>query len=149
MGKPKKILKPSNNRWAFFLKRSETKMGHTYKFLTETSMHGLMHLKSKNKFNKGIWGSIVLVSLFLCTWQSIINIRDYLAYNVITKETYEMVPDIQYPAITIWNSNVFRRTIIGRKLETKFLLSQLRHLEFKYVRNDFQKYFCKNLHNKL
>lgn len=129
-----KFLKRISSLWASLF-HPGTKVNNVSEFLTETSMHGLMHLKSdKKKSTKIIWSTIIIVSLFLCTWQCVINVRDYLAYNVITKNTYETIPGIQYPAITIWNSNFFRRTILGRRLEGKVFTSVSEDTPFKQVK---------------
>lgn len=112
-------------------------MEYINKFLNETTVHGLYYFTSKHKVTKFIWAFLVTVSFFLCTWQSAINVRDYLSLNVVTKETYETVSEIQYPAITIWNSNFIRRTIIGRRFEFKLFMSKLNYVNFKDVKNFF------------
>lgn len=122
-------------------------MENINKFLAETTVHGLYYFTSKKKLTKILWSFIVMVSMFWCIWQSAKNIRDYFAFNILTKETYQNVSEIEYPAITIWNSNYVRRTVIGRRLEFKLLDSQLAVLNFKDVNKFYTALFCnkKNL----
>lgn len=115
-----------------FLKTMDER--HSQQFLESTTVHGLIYFKSKKKLTKFIWGIIVAVCVFLCAWQSGLNVQDYLTYDVITKETYDLVDVIQYPAITMWNPNVARRTIIGRQLWLKYIASQFLGVEFMNVR---------------
>lgn len=59
----------------------------TTNFLGETTVHGLNYFRTKNRTTKCSWALIVTISLGLCVWQSVINVKDYLAMNVKTTGT--------------------------------------------------------------
>lgn len=92
---------------------------HWRRFSTATTIHDVVHLNRKQKTNRRVWTSILMVSLTLCVWKSVINIRDYFSFNVLLKVTYSIEENVEFPAITIWNSNVYRHTVFGRRFESK------------------------------
>lgn len=114
-------------------------------FLSETSIHGFIHFsKSKKSYSRIFtWLIIISGSLLCCLWQSAINIRDYLEFNVLTKVEYTTSSDLSYPAITVWNPNYFRRTVFGRTTEGKMLIAKNGKLNYSQV-HSLKKEFVKN-----
>lgn len=102
-------------------------------FSTQTTIHGLKFINKR--FNKWryFWILIVLGSLTLCLWQSTINIQDYLRFDVRTSTTFTTAAEIPFPAITFWNSNQVRGTVVGRRFETEVLVAQSIHIDFYKV----------------
>lgn len=52
-----------------------------------------------------------------------------MKYDVRTTTTFTTANELEFPAITFWNSNLFRRTILGRRIETRVLLVKAFGLE--------------------
>lgn len=87
-------------------------------FAENTSAHGLLHINKgiqRRRLYRFVWLAIVLTSLTCCVYQSVINIQDYLKYNVSISASFENTLVQPYPAITFWNQNGEKRTVLGRK----------------------------------
>lgn len=89
-------------------------------FCDTTSIHGLRYIGGNNPPPLGyriIWGVIWVIMFVLCIWLCTNSIQTYLAYDVNTATTFQVVEKIDFPGITICNENQYRRTVVGNSFE--------------------------------
>lgn len=104
-------------------------------FCDTTSIHGLRYIGGNNPPPIGyriIWGVIWIIMFVLCIWLCTNSIQQYLAYDVNTATTFQVVAQIDFPGITVCNENLYRRSRVGQSFEFMKTLAQLTTLEDDY-----------------
>lgn len=85
-------------------------------FCTDTAIVGLRFIGGKRQ-SKGIfrwlWIILWLSQFGLCCWLSASLFERYLKYDTKSSTTYLQQAELSFPAITICNQNMFRRSVIG------------------------------------
>lgn len=97
-------------------------------FCDTTSFHGLRYIGGNNASQNGcrvIWGLLWLSMFGLCIWLCLTSVKVYLACDVSTSLTYQIVNRIDFPAITFCNENQFRKSIVGNSFEFMKTLAKL------------------------
>lgn len=95
-------------------------------FCDATSIVGLRFIggrKPTNGFRRFLWLLIWITMFGLCSWQCANIIQTYLKSNVKTSTTFQTVSSINFPAITICNQNIFRRSVVGGSAELMIALA--------------------------
>lgn len=64
-----------------------------------------------------------LSQLALCAWLSCKIFIRYLQYDVATSTTFEVAQELPFPAITICNQNMFRKSVIGGNAVMMYAIS--------------------------
>lgn len=81
-----------------------------------TSMHGAAMIANKNDFQgwfRIAWAVITLCSSALMVWQMEALIKDYRSYTVVTDTITTNPHSLQFPEVTMCNTNFFSKTLIN------------------------------------
>lgn len=83
-------------------------------FVESSTLHGLQHVfASRTPGRRIIWALFLLLGMGWFSFQSFKLLTKYFSYPVTTKVTlvYEDAPD--FPAVSICNFNMFRRSVVN------------------------------------
>lgn len=89
--------------------------GNNYnrKFFDGTSIHAVHFVFGLQRKYRKSWGALCLVSLACLLWLAINNIRLYQKHDIATNWVYQNSSEIDFPAISICNENVVKRSFVG------------------------------------
>lgn len=86
------------------------------KFCTDSSIHGLFHIRQSKPIWKIPWTLLLTFMIFLTTWCCVNSVVLYYRYDVKTSMQYDEVDQIQFPAITFCNQFGLLKSIVGSNL---------------------------------
>ena len=84
-------------------------------FVENSTLHG-MHciISSQTTFRRIIWTLFLLFGVGYFSYQSSVLLKKYLSFPVTTKTTLEFEEEPEFPAVTICNFNMLRKSIVER-----------------------------------
>ena len=82
-------------------------------FVENSTLHG-MHciISSQTTFRRIIWTLFLLVGVGYFSYQSSVLLEKYLSFPVTTKTTLELEDEPEFPAVTICNFNMLRKSVV-------------------------------------
>lgn len=95
-----------------------TKKGKCLKnFCDSSTIHGLSAIsRSRTKFLKLLWTISFISACGLCIWQVVELIKKLSGHEITTTTTSTMQPEIDFPILTICNSNPYSESKIEKKI---------------------------------
>ena len=83
------------------------------KFVESSTLHGLLHVfSSSTRTRRFLWAVLLLLAIMWFSFQSFKLIEKYYSYQVTTKVSLKYDPMPTFPAVTICNFNVFKRSVV-------------------------------------
>nr|XP_058971897.1 acid-sensing ion channel 1C-like [Pocillopora verrucosa] len=83
------------------------------KFVESSTLHGLLHVfSSSTRTRRFLWAVLLLLAMMWFSFQSFKLIEKYYSYQVTTKVSLKYDPMPTFPAVTICNFNVFKRSVV-------------------------------------
>ena len=83
------------------------------KFVESSTLHGLLHVfSSSTTTRRFLWAVLLLLAMMWFSFQSFKLIEKYYRYRVTTKVSLKYDPMPTFPAVTICNFNVFKRSVV-------------------------------------
>lgn len=84
-------------------------------FVENSTLHG-MHciISSQTTFRRIIWTLILLVGVGYFSYQSSVLLTKYLSFRVTTKTTLVFEQEPEFPAVTICNFNMLRKSLVEK-----------------------------------
>lgn len=94
-------------------------------FGEEVTIHGVRYFAGckKRKSSKLTWVIIFLCASMLFMLEIIDSCRQYFSFNVQETVTYEIVPELEFPAITLCNMNFLRKSSVGRNEQARLMVA--------------------------
>lgn len=90
--------------------------------------------RNSSKFNRIVLFTVWLLCLTLCIYKSIQSLDVYFKYEVKTSITFNTVAEQPFPAITLCNANMFRKSALA--LDDLFTTLGTQLLTGNYENND-------------
>jgi hypothetical protein len=87
----------------------EKELKHYFKeWSKSTTIHGYPNIfRTENKLTKTMWILLLFFSTFLCSYMITKAVMDYLSYDVVTQIRVLSETPVEFPTVTICNSNPF------------------------------------------
>ena len=84
-------------------------------FVENSTLHG-MHciISSQTTFRRIIWTLFLLVGVGYFSYQSSVLLNRYFSFPVTTKTTLEFEKEPEFPAVTICNFNMLRKSMVKK-----------------------------------
>lgn len=118
-------------------------------FVESSTLHGLQHVFSgRAPARRAIWALFLLLGIGWFSLQSFKLLTKYFSYPVTTKVTLVYEENAEFPAVSICNFNMFRRSVVKAKGYEQVLNYVLRKAHGMDVSNetvDWNKYDSINL----
>lgn len=96
-------------------------------FCDQTALVGLKYIGGNERRAKGLyrllWIALWLSQLSLCSWLSCNLMLRYFQYDIKTSTTYNSVNELSFPAITICNENIFRKSMVGGNYPLMYMIA--------------------------
>ena len=94
-------------------------------FVEATTLHGLQYVfTGRTLVRRSLWALFLVAAMVWFCFQSSKLLRKFLCHNVTTKVSLEYEDSPEFPAVTICNFNMFRKSVVMAKgydeLLTKF-----------------------------
>lgn len=87
------------------------------KFIRITTIGGLRRFAGLNYQPSSLscWAMMIFwfTSLGICSWSCLQILQRYTKYEVKTRTTFQIKSDIKFPAVTLCNQNMFRKSAVG------------------------------------
>lgn len=109
-------------------------------FCDGTTIHGLRQIFGTNRPNvlhRAIWVVIWVLMFSICIYLCIGTVKRYSEANLITGSTFESTRDLEFPAITVCNNNMFRKSKVTNS--PKFMKTLARFSSLSYKEEDIDK----------
>ena len=99
--------------WTEKPSKSEVIKQQWHDFVENSTLHG-MHciISSQTTFRRIIWTFFLLVGVGYFSYQSSVLLRKYFSFPVTTKTTLEFEKEPEFPAVTICNLNMLRKSMV-------------------------------------
>ena len=92
------------------------------KFVQSSTLHGLLHVfSSSTRTRRFLWAVLLLLAMMWFSFQSFKLIEKYYSYQVTTKVSLKYDPMPTFPAVTICNFNVFKRSVVRTSVYEEIL----------------------------
>ena len=92
------------------------------KFVESSTLHGLLHVfSSSTRTRRFLWAVLLLLAMMWFSFQSFKLIEKYYSYRVTTKVSLKYDPMPTFPAVTICNFNVFKRSVVRTSVYEEIL----------------------------
>ena len=106
------------------LKRDKKKF---MKYASSTTTHGVRHIFfGKSKIRRALWALLFLFVFVGCCYTTVDRILHYVSVPTATTVSTVHARSIQFPAITLCNTNSFRKSYLDKKNLTELVQSAFR-----------------------